>query len=48
LIRYNDDWKAMADRLRGKGKKTCVVIAAVANRWIRKLFYQMLEPQSAA
>ena len=47
LIRYNPEWKAMADRLRANGKKTCVIIAAVANRWIRKLFYQMRAPMPA-
>jgi transposase len=44
LIRYNPQWKAMAERLRGNGKKACVVVAAVANRWIRWLFRQMVEP----
>jgi len=44
LIRYNDEWRAMADRLRANGKKTCVIVAAVANRWIRKLFHQMRAP----
>jgi transposase len=44
LIRYNPEWKVMADRLRANGKKTCVIVAAVANRWIRKLFHQMREP----
>ena len=44
LIRYNPKWKAMSDLLRATGKKTCVIVAAVANRWIRKLFHQMCEP----
>jgi transposase len=48
LIRYNADWKAMATRLLSAGKKKCVVVAAVANRWVRKLFRQMVEPQPAA
>jgi transposase len=43
LIRYNPEWKALKERLRAKGKKPCVIIAAVANRWIRKLFRQMTE-----
>ena len=43
LIRYNDHWQAMADRLRVNGKKTCVIVAAVANRWVRKLFHQMVK-----
>jgi transposase len=46
LIRYNNEWRAMAARLRANGKKTCVIVAAVANRWIRKLFYQMVESTS--
>jgi len=44
LIRYDVHWKAMADRLRANGKKACVIVAAVANRWIRKLFRSMCEP----
>jgi transposase len=43
LIRYNAEWKLMAARLRANGKKPCVIVAAVANRWIRKLFHQMRE-----
>ena len=34
-------WTALAARLSSRGKPTCVVIAAVANRWIRWLFHQM-------
>jgi transposase len=45
LIRYNPEWKAMAERLRANGKKACVIVAAVANRWIRRLFRQMTEPK---
>ena len=43
LMRYDPHWRAMAERLRAKGKKTCVIVAAVANRWIRRLFYQMVD-----
>jgi transposase len=43
LIRYDEHWQAMAARLRAKGKKTCVIVAAVANRWIRRLLRQMVE-----
>jgi transposase len=42
LIRYDTHWKSMAERLRSKGKKTCVIVAAVANRWMRWLFRQMM------
>ena len=44
LIRYHSHWRAMADRLRANGKKACVIVAAVANRWIRQLFHQMVAP----
>jgi transposase len=44
LVRYDTHWRTMADRLRANGKKTCVIVAAVANRWIRKLFHRMREP----
>ena len=46
LIRYDKHWQTVADRLRANGKKTCVIVAAVANRWIRRLFHQMVEFQS--
>jgi transposase len=46
LIRYVPEWKSMSAHLLAKGKKKCVVVAAVANRWIRKLFYRMNEPVS--
>ena len=48
LTRYNAEWKAMSARLQANGKKKCVVVAAVANRWIRKLFYQMTSSESSA
>ena len=44
LMRYDPYWRDMAKRLREKGKKPCVVVAAVANRWVRKLFHQMQNP----
>jgi transposase len=44
LIRYDERWKSMAERLRANGKKTCVIVAAVANRWMRWLFRQMIAP----
>jgi hypothetical protein len=45
LIRYDPYWRDMAKRLREKGKKSCVIVAAVANRWVRKLFHQMQTPE---
>jgi hypothetical protein len=33
----------MACRLRDRGKASCLIAAAVANRWVRQLHHQMLE-----
>jgi len=44
LFRHDDDWGGMALRLHHNGKKKYVIVAAVANRWGRKLFYQMTKP----
>jgi transposase len=40
LIRCEERWTALAARLSSRGKPTGVVIAAVANRWVRWLFHQ--------
>ncbi|GAF97321.1 unnamed protein product, partial [marine sediment metagenome] len=41
LIRQSRRWTKMAIRLLEGGKAKNVVVAAVANRWMRRLFYQM-------
>jgi transposase len=41
LIRCDERWAPLAARLSRRGKPACVIIAAVANRWIRWLFHQM-------
>jgi len=41
LRRYEPRWQKLASRLAGHGKPGSVVVAAVANRWIRGLFHQM-------
>lgn len=41
LTRYDNHWLEMACRLKSKGKRKCVIIAAVANRWMRQMFHQM-------
>ena len=43
LIRCEGRWKDLAQRLRSKGKPGSVVSAAVANRWVRWLYYQVME-----
>ncbi len=48
LIRMDTTWKALAHKLLARGKPKCVVIAAVANRWVRWLFHQMQPSQLAA
>lgn len=41
LVRFDPRWRALGTRLRDAGKPMCVVIAAVANRWVRWLFHQI-------
>jgi transposase len=41
LIRFDPRWMELAARLRQSGKPTCVLVAAVANRWIRWLYHQV-------
>lgn len=48
LMRCDDRWLKLACRLKQAGKPTCVVIAAVANRWIRWLHHQMQPAALAA
>jgi len=41
LMRCDERWTALAARLSRRGKPKGVIIAAVANRWMRWLFHQM-------
>jgi transposase len=41
LIRCEERWTALAARLSRRGKPPGVVVAAVANRWLRWLFHQV-------
>lgn len=41
LARYAPKWKALKDRLKSAGKPASVAAAAVANRWIRQLYWEM-------
>lgn len=41
LIRFDERWGALAAVLRTAGKLTCLIVAAVANRWVRSLFHQV-------
>jgi transposase len=41
LIRTSDRWSKLAESLRGRGKPGCVIAAAVANRWMRRMYFDM-------
>jgi transposase len=48
LRRYDARWRDLSDRMEARGKSRCVVVAAIANRWVRWLFHQMQPDQLAA
>ena len=41
LIRYDPYWRVFAQRMRERGKPTCLIVATVANRWIRRLYHEL-------
>jgi transposase len=48
LIRFDRRWSDYAVEMLQRGKPKCVVIAAVANRWVRWLFHQLQPSKLAA
>ena len=48
LIRNDAHWSGFATRLLERGKPKSVVVAAVANRWARRLYQEMKEPLPSA
>jgi transposase len=42
LKRFHPRWKALAIRLRQRGKPGSVIAAAVGNRWVRGLFHDLM------
>jgi len=44
LRRYDPRWRTLSQRLAGRGKPTSVIVAAVANRWVRSIFHQLKRP----
>lgn len=48
LILFDKEWTQFAVRLLDRGKPKCVVVAAVANRWMRRLYHQMQPSRLAA
>jgi len=47
LINFNAHWRQFAQKMLDKGKPRNVVVAAVANRWLRRLYHQMQPDQLA-
>jgi transposase len=41
LIRYEPRWQALASAMKKRGKPIPLVVAAVANRWVRTLHHQL-------
>ena len=41
LIRTHQRYKAMAQSMRERGKPMCVIAAAVGNRWVRRMYFDM-------
>ena len=48
LVRLDPRWSELAVKMMKAGKPRTVVVAAVANRWMRWLFHQMQAPTIAA
>jgi len=48
LMNFSPHWNAFAVRLKKKGKPHNVVVAAVANRWLRRLYHEMQPSQLIA
>ena len=44
MRRYDERWMRLYESMKDRGKPTCVATAAVANRWVRWLYHQMIEP----
>lgn len=47
LMRYDEGWARLGHRWLKRGKPKCVVVAAIANRWIRGLHHQLVLPPAA-
>lgn len=46
LMRQEGRWQELAGQLQARGKPTCVVVAAVANRYVRWLWQQMVHGEA--
>jgi transposase len=43
LIRTHARWKKLAAEMLSRGKPKCLVIAAIANRWVRSMHHRMMD-----
>jgi transposase len=48
LLRFDERWSDLGEQLLARGKPKCVVIAALANRWLRGLHHQLASLSTAA
>jgi transposase len=48
LARLQPEWQEMKQQLVERGKPASVAVAAIANRWIRKLYWEMKEVEKSA
>jgi len=46
LIRFDARWKTLARRMRDRGKPTPLIVAAVANRWVRSMHHRVVASMS--
>jgi transposase len=47
LVRHDRRWSELASKMLQAGKPRTVVVAAIANRWMRWMFHQMQAPRAA-
>ncbi|MGF1633202.1 MAG: transposase [Phycisphaerae bacterium] len=43
LIRTHERWGNLAETMRRRGKPTSLIVAAVANRWVRSMHHRMVD-----
>lgn len=41
LVRFDEGWVAFYKQMRERGKPYCVIVAAVANRWLRRMYHPL-------
>jgi len=41
LIHFDESWTVFYQRMKERGKPYCVIVAAVANRWVRRMYHPL-------